>query len=272
MALVLKDRVRQTSTTAGTGTLTLSGSVTGYQSFSVIGTGNTTYYTITDASGNWEVGLGTYTSPNQLSRDTVYESSNSNNKVNFSSASKDVFVTFPAEAVTTGGVTGSGTAGYLPKFATSTSVGDSKLLQAGTTILTQRNAAPTLITSSGTTLSASAVCSGYVQVDFPLFIGDDAYLPTGSALDAELGLSGSLPINVTFDCIFCNNYPSNTAGNFSIIGNTGNSFVPGNYWGDWGSTYPNGKIDIADSVFNCSVVLRFYRTGNASYTIYPVVL
>ena len=98
MALVLKDRVRQTSTTAGTGTITLSGSVTGFQGFSVIGSGNTTYYTIADQSGaNWEVGLGTYTSPNQLSRDTVYESSNSNNLVNFTSGTKDVFVTYPAE-------------------------------------------------------------------------------------------------------------------------------------------------------------------------------
>jgi hypothetical protein len=98
MALVIKDRVRQTSTTAGTGTITLSGSVTGYQDFSVIGTGNTTYYTIADQSGsNWEVGLGTYTSPNQLARTTVYESSNANALVNFGSNTKDVFVTLPAE-------------------------------------------------------------------------------------------------------------------------------------------------------------------------------
>ena len=108
MALVIKDRVRQTSTTAGTGTITLSGSVTGFQDFTVIGTGNTTYYTIADQSGsNWEVGLGTFTSPNQLSRDTVYESSNGNALVNFGSNIKDVFVTLPAEAVPTGG--GSGT-------------------------------------------------------------------------------------------------------------------------------------------------------------------
>ena len=106
MALVLKDRVRQTSTTTGPGTFTLSGSVTGFQSFSAIGTGNTTYYTIAMGS-EWEVGIGTWTSPDQLSRDTVYESSNSNSLVPFSAGTKDVFVTFPAEAVTSGG--GSGT-------------------------------------------------------------------------------------------------------------------------------------------------------------------
>ena len=96
MALVLKDRVRETSTSTGTGTITLAGAVTGFQSFSAIGSGNTTFYTITMA-GDWEVGLGTYTAPDQLSRDTVLESSNSNALVNFGTGTKDVFATFPAE-------------------------------------------------------------------------------------------------------------------------------------------------------------------------------
>lgn len=99
MALVVKDRVRQTSTTTGTGTITLGATVTGFQSFSVIGNGNTTYYTIVDASaGTWEVGVGTYTaSGTTLSRDTVLESSNSGNLVDFGAGTKDVFVTYPAE-------------------------------------------------------------------------------------------------------------------------------------------------------------------------------
>jgi hypothetical protein len=98
MALVLKDRVKETSTTTGTGTLTLGGAASGFQSFAAIGNGNTTYYAIVDsAAGAWEVGIGTYTSSGTtLSRDTVLESSNSNNAVNFSSGAKDVFVTFPA--------------------------------------------------------------------------------------------------------------------------------------------------------------------------------
>lgn len=99
MALVLKDRVKETSTTAGTGTLTLGGAVAGYQSFSVIGDGNTTYYAIVDGSANtWEVGIGTYTSSGTtLSRDTILESSSGGAAVSFSSSSKDVFVTYPAE-------------------------------------------------------------------------------------------------------------------------------------------------------------------------------
>ena len=96
MALVVKDRVQETTTTTGTGTVTLAGAVTGFQTFSVIGDGNTTYYSIT--SGNdWEVGLGTYTaSGTTLSRDTILESSNSGSAITLSGTS-NVFVTYPAE-------------------------------------------------------------------------------------------------------------------------------------------------------------------------------
>jgi hypothetical protein len=96
MALVVKDRVQETTTTTGTGTVTLAGAVTGFQSFSVIGDSNTCYYAIT--SGNdWEVGLGTYTaSGTTLSRDTILESSNSGSAITLSGTS-NVFVTYPAE-------------------------------------------------------------------------------------------------------------------------------------------------------------------------------
>jgi len=99
MALVLADRVQDTTTTTGTGNVTLSGSPpAGYQSFATgVGNGNTTYYTITGGS-EWEVGIGTYISASTaLSRDTVLASSNSGNLVNFSAGTKTVFVTYPAE-------------------------------------------------------------------------------------------------------------------------------------------------------------------------------
>jgi hypothetical protein len=97
MPLVVKDRVQETSTTTGTGTFTLAGAVSGFQSFSVIGNANTTYYAIVGGT-EWEVGLGTYTSSGTtLSRDTVLESSNGGTKVNFSAGTKNVFVTYPAE-------------------------------------------------------------------------------------------------------------------------------------------------------------------------------
>lgn len=99
MALVLKDRVKETSATAGTGTLTLDGASVGFQSFAAIGNGNTTYYAITDTTtGAWEVGIGTYTASGPtLSRDTVLSSSNAGSLVSFSASSKDVFVTYPSE-------------------------------------------------------------------------------------------------------------------------------------------------------------------------------
>lgn len=97
MALVLADRVLETTTTTGSGTITLAGAEPGYQSFSVIGNANQTYYTITTDS-DWEVGIGTYTaSGTTLSRDTVLASSNSGNRITLAAGSKKVFVTYPAE-------------------------------------------------------------------------------------------------------------------------------------------------------------------------------
>ena len=101
MALVLNDRVKETSTTAGTGNLDLDGAVTGFETFVAgIATTNTTYYCI-DHQGSydeWEVGIGTVTdaTPDTLSRDTVISSSNSDGKVDFTAGTLDVFCTFPA--------------------------------------------------------------------------------------------------------------------------------------------------------------------------------
>lgn len=105
MALVVADRVKETTTTTGTGTVTLLGASTGYQSFAAVGNGNVTYYTIADQTGgNWEVGLGTYTSSGTtLSRTTVLSSSNSGSLVNFGAGTKDVFVTYPAGRSAFGG-------------------------------------------------------------------------------------------------------------------------------------------------------------------------
>jgi hypothetical protein len=100
MALVLADRVQETSTSIGTGSFTLAGAVTGYQTFAVIGNGNTTFYTIADQGGaNWEVGIGTYsTSGPTLARTTVLSNSNGNTSpVNFTAGTKTVFVTYPSE-------------------------------------------------------------------------------------------------------------------------------------------------------------------------------
>ena len=101
MALVINDRVKETSTTTGTGTLSLAGAETGYESFvSGVGTTNTTYYAIElNSAGEYEVGIGTVTdaTPDTLSRTTIISSSNSDAAVNFSAGTKNVFCTLPAK-------------------------------------------------------------------------------------------------------------------------------------------------------------------------------
>lgn len=103
MPLIVKDRVQETSTTTGTGTLTLAGAVSGFQTFSsAIGNGNTTYYAIVNGS-EWEVGLGTVAA-GTLARTTVIASS-TGSAISFSAGTKSVFVTYPADkAVTIDGV------------------------------------------------------------------------------------------------------------------------------------------------------------------------
>jgi len=101
MALVLQDRVKETTSTVGLGTFALGGTSTGFVSFSVIGNGNETYYTAVDnTTGEWEVGIGTY-NVGTLTRDTVLASSNGGSKVPFAAGAKDVFVAYPAEKAVT---------------------------------------------------------------------------------------------------------------------------------------------------------------------------
>ena len=96
MALVVNDRVKETSTTTGTGIFTLAGAVAGFESFSTaIGNTNTTYYAIANSNGEFEVGLGTV-GAGTLARTTIISSSNSDSVVDFSAGTKNVFVTLPA--------------------------------------------------------------------------------------------------------------------------------------------------------------------------------
>ena len=136
MALVLADRVKETTTTAGTGTVTLLGAATGFQSFAIVGNANTTYYAIAGQTSNeWEVGVGTYTSSGTtLARTTVLANSSGTqpSALSFSAGTKDVFVTYPASYsvnstnVGTAGqlLTSNGT-GVAPTFQTSTAASKS---------------------------------------------------------------------------------------------------------------------------------------------------
>ena len=116
MALVVFDRVKETSNSTGTGTVVLDGAQTGYQSFAVVGNANTTYYTIAgQTTSEWEVGIGTYYTANtSLARTTILASSAANAAVTFSAGSKDVFITYPAERALYSNATG------IPVFLDST--------------------------------------------------------------------------------------------------------------------------------------------------------
>lgn len=131
MALVLKDRVKETTSTTGTGAFTLTGAATGFQSFSAaIGNGNTTFYAAWDGLGNWETGLGTYSSSgNTLARTTVYGSSNGGALVNFPNT-PTVWCDMPASQIIYNGGTIT-SAITLPDSGTWTSAGINNLVALG---------------------------------------------------------------------------------------------------------------------------------------------
>lgn len=143
MALVVNDRVKESTAVVGTGTVTLLGAATGFQSFAIIGNGNTTYYCIADQGGaNWEVGLGTYTSSGTtLARTTVFASSNAGALVSFTSGAKDVFCTYPSERSVHQDQT---LTAYVPQVAASNGlVLNNKTVSASYTIPTGYNATAT---------------------------------------------------------------------------------------------------------------------------------
>ena len=98
MAFVLSDRIKETTTTTSTGTYTLGGAVSGFETFTAnLSNGDTTYYCCTDGT-DFEVGLGTFASSGTtLARTTIISSSNSNNAVSWSSGTKTIFCCYPAE-------------------------------------------------------------------------------------------------------------------------------------------------------------------------------
>jgi hypothetical protein len=161
MALVLNDRVRETSTDSGTGTLDLAGAVTGWETFVAgVGNGNTTYYAIhEEGTANWEVGTGTITdaTPDTLSSRTPISSSNSDSAVDFNSGGSsntlNIFCTLPASKTTD---------------MTMTTAGDILYASANNTParLGKGGASEVLTMNSGATApewaAASGVSSGFV--------------------------------------------------------------------------------------------------------------
>jgi hypothetical protein len=162
MAFVTADRVKDTSTTTGTGNITVSGSAPfGYRTFStVLSVGDTFYYAIQGQStAEWEIGVGTYASTNQFARTTVLASSASGSAVSFSSGTKNVFITLPANKTLQFDVSGSPTAGGI-LYGTGSMLAYSTVGTAGQVLVSGGTGAPTWSTVTGLGTVTSVNVSG----------------------------------------------------------------------------------------------------------------
>jgi hypothetical protein len=206
MALVLLDRVQETTTTSGTGTVTLNGAVAGFQDFDDIGNGNTTYYCIVDGN-NWEVGIGTYSTSGTgtLSRDTILESSTGSH-IALSGNPANVFVTYPTEKGIWLDASGNT---FVPNLgATTASSGVFTNLTANTsanlsnaTITSGTNAFTGTITSSNATITGGAISGSTLTSSSVNFTGGTL---TGVNLDGctiSDSVIGSTPATAAFSYI-----------------------------------------------------------------------
>ena len=197
MALVLADRVRETTLVTGTGPATLLGAVQGYQSFSVVGNGNTTYYAIADQGGpNWEVGIGTWNTGNTLTRTTILASSNGGSATPFTSGLKDVFVTYPSEKSVN--LDGSGNVSALGTIASGTWQASTIAIAYGGTNSTTTPTAGAVAYGTGTAYSFTAAGTSN-----QVLISNGASAPTWSNLSSigvssfSGGTTGLLPNTAT---------------------------------------------------------------------------
>ena len=161
MALILADRVQETTITSGTGSVTLAGAVAGYQSFAVVGNGNTCYYTIVDGSA-WEVGIGTYsTTGPTLARTTVLSnSSGTTSPITLSSASKPIFLTYPAEKSVN--LDASGNVSPLGTVASGTWQGSTVgVAYGGTGVTSSSGANSVVLRDANQNVTANNFLSGY---------------------------------------------------------------------------------------------------------------
>ena len=162
MAFITADRVKDTSTTTGTGNITVSGAApTGYRTFSaVLGAGDTFYYCVQgQTTAEWEVGIGTYTSTNVFARTTVLASSNGGSAVSFSAGTKNAYITLAASKTLQLGPSDTLTAGSVP-YGTGSALAYTAAGTSGQFLKSNGASAPTWVTASGTGTVTSVNVSG----------------------------------------------------------------------------------------------------------------
>ena len=189
MALVLLDRAQQQGTANTTVSFTLTASVTGFQSLAGIGNGNTTYYAATDASGNWESGIGTYSTIGPtLTRTTILSSSNSGSAVTFS-GSVNVFVTYPAEKSINYDGSGVATIGSVLSYSDTGIIGSFASTVAGYNQVIIQNKSTATNASSNLNVSndASTSSAGYAElgINSSTFTGTGSFNIAGAAYVAS---------------------------------------------------------------------------------------
>jgi hypothetical protein len=297
MALVLKDRVLETASSPGTGTVTLLGASTGYQSFANgVGNANTTYYTIATVGGaEWEVGLGTYASSNNtLTRNTVFASSNGGNLTNFSSGTQSVFVTYPAgksinlDASNNVSALGNITLGtwnantigvaYGGTGVTSSSGANSVVLRDANVNIQFNNSLPgfTATTSAGTTTTLTAASTYYQRLTGTL--NQTFQLPNASTLTAGVSFifnndsTGNLTVNDASSGLI-DLIPGGGIDTITLLANSTtagtwskHAYLPATV--NWGTNIADfGGSTISNSTWNGSTIATGYGgTGLTTFT------
>ena len=256
MALALNDRVKETTTTVSTGTITLAGASTGYQSFAAVGNGNTTYYAIASQTlSEWEVGIGTYTSAGTtLSRTTVLASSNAGSLVNFSAGTKDVFVTYPSEKAVWLDASGNASALGTPVSFVGTNITGTATSFTASNVTTNANLTG-MVTSVGnaTTVVTNANLTGGVTS-----VGNAATVITNANLTGGVTSVGNATTvvtnaNLTGEATSTGN--AVTLTNSAVIGKVITGYVSG-----------AGTVAATDSILQAIQKLNGNNATNANLT------
>jgi hypothetical protein len=219
MALALNDRVQQQGTANTTVSFTLTTSVTGFQSFAVIGNGNTTYYGATDASGNWEVGVGTYsTTGPTLTRTTILASSNSGSAVTFS-GTVNVFVTYPSEKSVN--LDGSNNVSALGTVSSGTWQGSTiAVTYGGTGVTSSSGASSVVIRDANSNIVTNNFLAGYTAVTAA---AGTTVLTASSSFYQRLGGSTTqtfqLPVGTTMALGQAFVFDNDSSGTLTVVDN-----------------------------------------------------